>query len=203
MQTQQSRASFAEENAAHKTNFDESNYTTKHRIYSRTLELFSNPRIRHRQSGMILSYVLHPQADIPNREEIEAEIFYFAEHHALDYEVVRDVPRRLYRELQRQGESNLIFENQIVALPNFILNALVCLTLQKEFSRADVLSCGGFVRRKNLVCLDLDETFLRSGFMMPVKSGGLITALRVFRYPADERPFILKSRSGWSSEQWQ
>jgi hypothetical protein len=196
MQTQKSRVFFGERNAASENIFDKSNYTRKHRIYNRFLELLSNARIRSIQSGKILPYIFHPSAEMPERAGLETEIIDDAENYLSNYEVVRDVPARLHNELRR-GEKDLIVNNRIVPLPGFILNALVCESLGKEFSRADVLACGGFILRENYVRLDLDETYSKSGFLMPVKTNGLITALRVFRFPNDERPFILKSRNDW------
>ena len=197
MRTKQSRVFFGERNAALKNISDKSDYTRKHRIYNRFLELLSNARIRCIRNGRILPYIFHPSAAIPERAVLEAGILDDAEHYLVNYEVVRDVPGRLHDELRRRGENDLIVKNRIVPLPGFILNALVCESLEKEFSRAAVLTCDGFILRGNYIRLDIDETFSKSGFLMPVKSDGLITALRLFRYPNDERPFILKSRKDW------
>jgi hypothetical protein len=197
MTTKQSRVLFGERNATYKNIFDKSNYTRKHRIYNRFFELLSNARIRNIKSGKILPYIFHPSAEMPERAGLETEIIDDAEHYLSNYEVVRDVPGRLHEELRRRGENDLIVKNRIVTLPGFILNALVCESLEKEFSRADVLACDGFILRENYVRLDLDETYSKSGFLMPVETNGLITALRVFRFPNDERPFILKSRNDW------
>lgn len=203
-----SRASFGKEYAAYKTIFKQADYITRHRIYNRLLELLSNPRIRRRLCGEVLPFVLHEQTKAAllvrygfsqtDISKIEAAIFDFATHYALDYEVVRDAPKNLYSELRREGREDLIFDCRIVGVPNFILNALVCESLEKEFSRSEILTCGGFVLREGYLRLDLDEQLTGRGFMMPVKvADGLITALKVFRYPVDERPFILKSRSVW------
>lgn len=205
MQTIENRASFGEEHAAYK-NIEQTDYITRHRILNRLLEMLSNPQIRHRQSGKVLTYILHEKtktalmsdygfkhADIA---KMEADIFEFAEYHALDYEVVRDVPGALYSDLRQTNETDLIFKKRAVAIPTSILNALVCESLETEFSRREILACDGFVLHESYLRLDLDEKLVRRGFITPVMDGksNLITGLRVFRYPRDEHPFILRSR---------
>lgn len=196
MQTIRSRTFFGERSAAYKT-IRQTDYITRHRIYNRLLEMLSNPRIRHRRSGKVLPFAIHPQTNLSNHAELEAEIFYFATHHAPDYEVVRDVPGALYFDLKQTGESDLIFTKRAVAVPNFILNALCCEALEKEFSRASILACNGFCLREGYFRLDLDETLVRRGFITPEidEKIGLIGGLRVFRYSKDSRPFILRTRS--------
>jgi hypothetical protein len=112
--------------------------------------------------------------------------------------VTRDVPKSLYQSLKREGNEEMIWESRIVPCPNFLVNSLVCIELQKRFPLADLLACPGFVMRTfedgDLLLLDLDPWLVRQGFLVPVFSNGLIYALKVFRHPRDERPFLLKSR---------
>ena len=205
MQPISSRASFAKDYAAYK-NIQQTDYITRHRILNRLLEMLSNPRIRHRQSGKVLPYILHEKtktalmsdygfehADIA---KMEADIFDFAEYHALDYEVVRDVPGALYFDLRQTNKTDLIFTKRAVAIPTSILNALVCEALEKEFARNDILACDGFVLREGYLRLDLDGKLVRRGFITPIadEKSGLIIGLYVFRYPGDERQFVLRSR---------
>lgn len=188
-------------------NIEQLDYITLHRIYNRLLENLANPRIKHRQSGVFLPYILHEKTksalmsiyDFSKTEiaQIEADIFEFAEFYAPDYEIIRDAPSALFYDLKQAGETDLIFSKRAVAVPNFILNALLCNALENEFSRADILACNGFILREGYLRLDLDERLVRRGFITPEidTSNGLIIGLRVFRYPKDEYPFILRTRS--------
>ena len=182
---------------------------TKHRIYDRLLDLLTNPRIRVKET--VLPSVLHPltkkaladdhgftAADIA---ELEAQITRDADENLLAFEVTRDAPAELFRAL---GESDSIIENRIAPLPNATENALLCETLQKEFSRRTLLACDGFMEQRDrdargivhkFVRLDLGDWLVRRGFAMPVYRGGLISALKIFRHPGDEKPFRLKSRT--------
>jgi hypothetical protein len=95
-----------------------------------------------------------------------------------------------YDELYRLG---------ICSVPNFILNALVCRRLTEKFG--DLSICGCFrsiiFGQELFWRLDVDEKLSRSGLLMPVRSHteNLIYGLNVFRYPDDQRPFMLKVRS--------
>jgi len=106
-----------------------------------------------------------------------------------------DAPPSLYWHLKREGREDLIIEHCIVAVPNFLLNALVCEALEKSFPRHELLSCPGFILREGSLRLDLDDSLSRRGFMVPVMRNGLIDSLRVFRYPNDIG-FTLRSRPG-------
>lgn len=194
------RVSFGwnERDAAVNKTIRETDYITRrHRIYNRLLIYLSNPRIRHIPTGRIFP----SQSFIPTNEK------QFADITAPEYEAVRDVPKNLYVELKRENKTETLFDRRIfpvVAVPSFILNALCCEALEKEFRRSEILSCGGFVLREGYLRLDLEEWLSRRGFMMPVKDErGLITALRVFRSPKDARPFILKTRSDAERVRWQ
>jgi hypothetical protein len=187
---------------------------TKHRIYDRLLTILSNPQIKVKKTGAVLSFVLHLKTKdtlmsehgytVQEIAELEAQIINDADENLNAYEVVRDVPSALYHGLQKVGEEDLIFHNRMVSLPDPALNALVCESLQKEFARKTLLACDGFIEHRGAdengvihrsVRLNVGGWIVRHGFMMPVYRYGLITALRVFRHPQDERPFRLKSRT--------
>lgn len=177
----------------------------RHRIYDRLLFHLENKRVRFIETNQTLPFILHQQtkkvlndvdglskADI---ERLENGIARDAEN-MTDYEVVGNLPAALFYELRRTAETDLIAKKRAVGIPNSILNSLVCAALEKEFSRDEILACEGFILRDGYTRLDLDETFVRSGFITPKIShaGGLIVALKVFRYPKDRRPFVLRSR---------
>lgn len=182
------------------------NAETKHHIYSRLLELLSNPKIK--------PFVLHPNTKKVLQSEdgftneqihaLEVQIIKDAEY-LPGYEVFRDAPAALYYALSRTDETNLIFENQIVPLPNDVLNTIVCTELQKELERKSLLACEGFIesratdgngviRKTVRLDFDVDSKIIGRGFMLPVYRNGLISALKVFRHPEDAKPFILRTR---------
>ena len=84
----------------------------------------------------------------------------------------------------------------VCSVPNFILNALACQQLQRIFG--DLSVCGCFYKINGCWRLDLDEKLSKRGLLMPLRSSktGWIYALKVFRYPDDPKPFILKLRGG-------
>ena len=168
----------------------------KSAIYSKLLTFLEFRHVRHRRTGTVLPFIFHPKAIIPEREKLEREILDFAEFFAQHYEVIRDVPSALFFDLKQSGETDLIFAKRAVPIPNFILNASVCEAIQKEFSRDDILTCEGFILREGYIRLDLDEKHARRGFIAPEidTKSGLIIGLRVFRFPNDNRPFLLRTR---------
>lgn len=188
-------------------NIQQADHITIHRIFNQLLEYLSNPRIRHRQSGVFLPRILHEKTksalmsiyDVSKAEieQIEADIFEFAEFYALDYEVVCDVPSALFDDLKRTDETDLIFSKRAVPIPDSRFNKSVCRLLEKEFFRADILACNGFKICNGYLRLDLDEKLVRCGFITPEVnvSSGLIIGLRVSRHPNDENSFILRTRS--------
>ncbi len=120
------------------------------------------------------------------------------------FEIVIDAPFHLFEEFQRLNVTDKLFDIRAVAIPGKIQNALVCEKLLENFSAGQLLAVPGFVlihsfdeagNRSESVRLDIDAHICRRGFMMPVLRNGLITNLKVFRYPDDERPFILRSRN--------
>lgn len=186
---------------------------TKHQAYSRLIELLSNPKIKDNETGVTLPFILHAKTkdtlmsedgfSIRQIAELETRIIKDAEY-SCRFEVARDAPTALYFALQKADETYLVFENQIVPLPNEILNALVCTELQREFGRKVLLACDGFIEISKTdeagiihkaIRLNDDGWVIQSGFMLPVYRNGLITALKIFRNHRDERPFRLQSRS--------
>lgn len=181
----------------------------RHKIYDRLLFFLENKRNRVVNPKQNFPFILHKRTKQSLGEklgfsqdairQLENSILANQEK-SLDVEIVRDVPVSIYRELEKSGETRLIFKNRIVALPNPILNACVCGALEREFSRAEILACNGFHLCEGYIRLDLDEIYIRSGFLMPNYYKGLITALRVFRNPDDEKPFILRTRQSFNQE---
>lgn len=175
----------------------------RHRIYNRLLFHLENRQIRFIKTGQTLPFILHPNTKKVWGEKygVSPVAIENAENSILvnakkfpDLEVTRDAPSALFYDLRQTGETDLINASRIVVVPNFVLNALVCEELAKEFSRSDILGSAGFVWHEGYIRLDLDDSHVRRGFMMPIFRQGLITALRVFRYPKDERPFSLRTR---------
>jgi hypothetical protein len=178
----------------------------RHLIYSWLLFLLENRQIRLKDERQILPFILHKktkQALVKTEgysddgiKNIESSVYRDVET-MLDYETVQAVPPELFYDLQQSGETYLIEKTRAVPIPNFILNALLCESLEKEFTREQLLATGVFVLVEGYLRLDLDENLCRRGFMLPAidKKNGLIVGLRVFRYPKDERPFILHARN--------
>ncbi len=184
-----------------------------HRIYDCLLSLLQNKQIRNVRSGKVLPFALHEltvkglrdqhgfsDGDIKN---IENSIFRDAEN-MRDYEIVIDAPFHLFKEFERLDVTDKLFDIRAVAIPGKIENALICEKLLKTFSAGQLLAVPGFVlihsfdeagNQSESVRLDIDPHLCRRGFMMPVLRNGLITNLKVFRSPDDERPFVLRSRN--------
>lgn len=86
-----------------------------------------------------------------------------------------------------------IYKLGVCAVPNRILNPLVCGELAKEFG--DLTVCGCFFQIEGYWRLDVDEKLSRRGLLLPRRDkNGWIYGLQVFRYPDDPKPFFLKSR---------
>lgn len=113
-------------------------------------------------------------------------------------------PRRLDSILQKEGRSDLMFDRRIVPIPGPILNAVVCQHLSERFTDWEMEIAGCFRQAvfgseddlPTAICwrLDVDPWLCRQGFMFPVYREGFIHGLKVYRYPRDERPFILRAR---------
>ncbi len=176
----------------------------KHKIFRDLFAMLENKRVRVVETAQILPFVLHNKVkgelhksqgiSIDEVTAIEASILRDVES-MLDFETVRDAPSGLFFDLKQSGETDLIEAARAVAVPTLTLNALLCEALEKTFSRAQILASGAFILREGCIRLDVDECHVRRGFITPVIIGGLITGLRVFRYPKDERPFILRGRN--------
>ncbi len=193
--------------------FKSSEAKQRHRIYDSLLLLLQNKQIRIVKSGKVLPFVLHKltvkglrerhgfsDSDIKNSEDsIIRDVEYMR-----DYESVIDAPFHLFKEFERLNVTDKLFDIRAVAIPDKIQNALICEKLLENFSAGQLLAVPGFVLIHSFdeagnqcepVRLDVDAHLCRRGFMMPVLPRGLITNLKVFRYPDDERPFILRSRN--------
>jgi hypothetical protein len=183
------------------------NALKRHGIYNSLLLILQNKQIRDKASAQTLPYVLHPltKEALLNEgysalkiQRLEDSIIRDMEN-SRDCEVVFDAPLAL----SRQVDSETILHTRAVAVPGKILNALVCQAMLKIIPENELLQIPGFIKIFDLdedgmrisgVRLDIDERLARGGFMMPVIQNGLICALKVFRYPNDEKPFILRTR---------
>jgi len=183
-------------------------------------DVMMNRRAIHKASGDVLPYVLIPQTKELMRSEwgltpleiaqSEAEILDSIEANTA-WRVERDIPKSVLawnpslraHAFKSSQEEDIFFDNRIVAVPGWLENATLCAHLLTLFSESELLSCPGFVKKRYedeegicyAVRLDVDANLSRKGFMVPVVRAGWIVAMRVFRHPKDERPFILRSRT--------
>lgn len=189
---------------------------SNHRIYEHLLSMLENKRIRSIETGSEIYEPLHPITKEGLRETynwtesqiIEAERSIFRDAAYLrGYELIQDVPLSLYRNY----DAEWFFENRVAALPNFILNACVCESLENRFSRRELLNCPGFIEVLSQdehgivyksIRLDIDEKITTRGFIVPQRNqqDGLIYALKIYRHSKDLRPFILRSRKFYAQE---
>lgn len=188
----------------------------EHLVYDRLLEALEDREVIYSVTQEVAPFIFHPRAEKLMREvegwsqlsidQSKSSIVDALQDHP-QYEVTRVGPKALYKQLELEGREDLIQDNRIVPVPGKIVNTLVCGHLLTLFSESELLSCPGFVMKRYEpeldneeafygLRLDLDDYLARSGFIVPVQRGGLIRALKVFKYPKDERPFILKSRGG-------
>ena len=193
--------------------FKPSDAKQTNQVYDSLLTILQNKQIRTVKSGKVLPFALHELTVKGLREQhsfsdgdiknIEDSIFRDVEN-MRDYEIVIDAPFHLFKEFERLDLTDKLFDIRAVAIPGKILNALICEKLLENFSAGQLLAVPGFVfirsfdeagNRIESVRLDIDTHLCRRGFMMPVLRHGLITNLKVFRYPDDETPFILRSRN--------
>jgi hypothetical protein len=176
---------------------------TKHKILDELLSLLENKRIRSAQTKQILSDLLHENtkrglvetdgnsnSDVKN---IESSIFRDVKTMP-DYEIVRAAPSALFYDLTQSDETYLIEVARAVLVPNFILNALICESLEKNFTQSQILATNVFVKVEDRLRLDIDESHIKRGFIMPIINKGLINGLRVFRYLKDKHPFMVRAR---------
>lgn len=132
----------------------------RHRIFDRLLFYLENKQFRFIKTGQTLPFILHRQTKKALRENLglspfeienaENSIMRDAENLAA-WEVTRSAPSALYFDLRATGETDLIWAKRAVAVPNFILNALLCEALEKEFCRPDILACEGFILREGCI----------------------------------------------------
>ncbi len=176
---------------------------TRHQIYSRFIFLMENRKFRSVKTGKQLPCILHErtkQALISEYNYTRADIAAIEDgiisdaEHLSNWEILQDVPLALFHDLKMRGETNLIFVERIFGIPSFLLNELICIELQKDFSTADLLAVDGFILTEGCIRLDLDEKYSKRGFIIPIYQDDLIFALKVFRYPNDNKPFFLRSR---------
>lgn len=91
-------------------------------------------------------------------------------------------------------DDEIIFKLGVCAVPNRVLNLLVCRKLAEMFGDLSICRC--FYKLKSAWLLDIDERLCRNGLLLPVRdSKGLIYGLTVYRYADDQRPFFLKLRT--------
>ncbi len=193
--------------------FKPSDAKQTNRIYDCLLSLLQNKQIRNVKSAKVLPFALHELTVKGLREQhgfsdgdiksIEDSIFRDVEN-MRDYEIVIAAPFHLFKEFERLNVTDKLFDIRAVAIPDKIQNALMCGKLLENFSAGQLLAVPGLVfirsfdeagNQSESVRLDVGEHLCERGFMMPVLRNGLITNLKVFRYPDDERPFILRSRN--------
>lgn len=184
-----------------------------HPINLTLLRILEDQQIEDAETGQKCNGVLLPLTKYAMRRGgfNEFEI-HEAEHEFIEtaamlpkrWKVTRDAPAALAGILKRQGRLHVLEEKRIVPVPNAILNALACEQLLKMFTLPDLLKVPGFVLRRVVhedgtattgLRIDIDPAYARAGFMIPIVNDGLILGFRVFRYPHDHRPFILKSRA--------
>jgi hypothetical protein len=186
---------------------------TNHRIFSELLAILEDRKVVHAETGGEVPEWNEEQraalreagwSDQDIADEIADRAARLAEHPK--WTVCKDMPAALYDKLTEfdpatrkrvfkdEQDEAILFDSRIVFIPNLILNACICEALLRQFTRAELLACPGFIDRMGCILLDVDEELARRGFMMPVIDGGLIRNLLVYRYPDDRRPFILKSR---------
>ena len=109
-------------------------------------------------------------------------------------DLVFDIPKLPHSKNFGSLETSDLKNLGVCFIPKFILNALVCGNLAKRFG--DLTVCGCFVEIDKCWRLDVDENLSRNGVFLPVRerSSGLIYGLKVFRYPDDQKPFLLRTR---------
>lgn len=105
-----------------------------------------------------------------------------------------DFPELTYSQYFSSLDLYDFFKLGVCPIPNSTQNALVCEKLARCFK--DLSICGCFLKIGDIWRLDIDEYLSRRGLFLPVRSrqNGLIYGLKVFRYPNDQKPFLLKTR---------
>ncbi len=103
-----------------------------------------------------------------------------------------------YRDITRawQLDARTITSLGIVSVPSEVFNVVACGALAERFG--DLSDVAGFFRRRDCWRLDVDAKLAGRGLILPVRDCWRlrIVALRVFRHVRDERPFLLRTRTG-------
>jgi hypothetical protein len=91
-----------------------------------------------------------------------------------------------------------IYRLGVCPVPSEIENIIFSNKLQKKFG--DLSVCGCFYKTEDSWKLDVSPYLARSGLLFSVrnKRTGLIEYLRVYRYPDDQKSFLLQLREGIS-----
>lgn len=173
-----------------------------HLVYDQLISLLENRTLENVPAGLRLPNVIHPtvrdafrrdgMTELEIEQTISTTVDAVKDHP--NWCEIRDVPAALYNQFDRNGRADEIFRHRIVAVPNLIMNALICEKLLSLFQPAHLLSAPGFIILDGDIRIDIDARLARQGFFVPVIREGLIKRLLVFRRPKDERPFILRSR---------
>lgn len=108
--------------------------------------------------------------------------------------LVFDLPKLNFSQNFGRLEPDELYKLGVCWIPNSIFNALVCRELAKHFGNLSV--CGCFLKIGDVWRLDIDDYLSRKGLFLPVRSrqDGFIYGLKAFRYPDDQKPFLLKIR---------
>lgn len=194
-------------------NHSDSGRSSRHKVFDCLLSFLENKQLSFRDK--FLTFVLHPltvnaliNSGWAPHDVYKSERSIFGDAEALrDCSFYRDVPANLYYEREKRGDSDIIFDNRIVPVPGKILNILICTELRKHFSEEDLRACGCFMKIRDFGIdgedceswrLDISEVYAHRGFIIPcLNRNGLIENLKVFRYPNDPRPFILRVRASF------
>ena len=192
----------------------------RHLVFRSIIEELRNETIRF--SGGRQHYLLHSHTKATlllegwtekDFEDLEVETMrdctYFIhekgmEHIFRDSEIGIDVPPVLHLQMLIDGDDPLLLvKHQIIPIPNLEQNIMVSKRIlrvltPKTLDRVDV-----FVQEKNQfgdetgdIIIDIDWRYSAQGFMVPCFSRKrLIYGLKVFRYPGDPRPFMLRKRT--------
>lgn len=212
MREKGSRNPLGKEYTANKTN-EQNDYTTKDSIYKQIIEMLADKRLYEIETGKFKNSILDTRArnvlvsedslSLDEIAQLEKLIQSDATHNSIRYEERRNIPCELYTILKKQGNTDLIFDKDFLPLPTFIENALICQELQNKFCRKDLLACPGFLETISTdeqgiihrsIRLNIHESIVRRGFLLPLFRNKLIWALKVYRSVLDERPFLLNSR---------
>jgi len=182
----------------------------RHAIYDQITFDLQNTSVEFKDKE--LPYILHDQTTAALKREglsdrqiqdLHRDIIQDPEYMP-DVRVLVSVPSSLHREVKNIGGDPLeIVKHSIVPIPGELTNMFICEALQKRFSIRELGLCNIFTTSTinrdgiefNSMRIDVEPWLSKQGFFLPVRnSDGQIYALKVFRYPKDKRPFLLRSR---------